>query len=231
MVFGIDNKYLLNMLNPNRIYSNYKRKLLLRKFKNKFLILGLNVSIVESKIGKYVYLGNKVTIKKSEISNHSYVNSNTYISNAIIGKFCSIGSNILFGIAIHPTYLISTHPAFYSNNKAFKTYSDRNYFKEYGEKIIIGNDVWIGSNVTIKGGVKIEDGAIIAAGAIVTKDVKPYEVVGGIPAKHIKFRIDEKLINSIRATEWWNKDERWIEENYELFLDNENFLRYFEKNI
>jgi len=229
MVFGISKKIFSYILNPYLIYVNYKRNKLLNKYKHKSLLLGNYVSIKDSLIGHYIFLSSKVRLNGSEIGDHSYVNSNTVINHTKIGKFCSIGSNVVFGMGIHPTDLISTHPAFYSNNKNFKTYAGKNYFKEF-ERITVGNDVWIGSDVKIMGGVNINDGAIIGTGAIVTKDVKPYEIVGGVPAKHIKFRIDEKLIDRIIGTKWWDKDEKWFEENFELFLNSKKFLNYFEKN-
>lgn len=229
MVFGINKKIFAYILNPYLIYVNYKRYKLLKKYKGKHLLLDLNVTIRNSKIGHYVFLGSKVKLIESEIGNHSYVNSKTIINYTKIGKFCSIGSNVIFGMGIHPTNLISTHPSFYSNNKAFRTYADKNYFVEYGN-ILVGNDVWIGSNVSIMEGVEIGDGAIIATGAVVTKDVRPYEVVGGVPAKHIKYRIDEKLIDQVRVTKWWDNDEKWFKENFRLFLNLEEFIKYFEKN-
>ncbi len=229
MVFGINKKYFSYILKPYLIYVHYKRNKLLNKYKDKSLFLGIYVSIKDSLIGYHVYLGSKVRLKNSEIGNHSYVNANTIINHTKIGKFCSIGPDVQFGMGKHPTNLISTHPAFYSNNKVFKTFANKNQFKEY-EEIVLGNDVWIGGNVIIMGGVNIGDGAIVAAGAIVTKNVKPYEIVGGIPAKHIKFRIDKKLINKIRSTKWWDKDEKWLEENYKLFLNHKIFFKYFEIN-
>jgi len=229
MGFGINKNFFSFLLNPYLFYVDFKRKKLLKKYSNKYLKIGLYVSIKNSKIGNYVYLGSKTRLNNSEIGDHSYTNSDTHIGHTKIGKFCSIGSNVQFGMSKHPTDLISTHPAFYSNNKAFKTFSNKNHFKEY-EEIILGNDVWVGSNVTIIGGVTIGDGAIVAAGAIVTKNVKPYEIVGGVPAKHIKFRIGETLIDKLIETKWWDKDEKWLEQNHELFLNKNNFLKSLKKN-
>lgn len=229
MEFGINKKYLSFLLNPYLIYVYNKRNKYLKEFKDKSLVIGLYTSIKNSLIGHHVCLSSEVKLYNSEIGDHSYVNSKTIINYSKIGKFCSIASNVQFGLGIHQTNIISTHPAFYSNAKVFKTFADKNYFKEF-EEISVGHDVWIGNNVVIMGGVNIGNGSIVAAGAVVTKDVKPYEVVGGIPAKHIKYRFDEELITTIQKTEWWNMDEKWFEKNYELFLDNDNFLNYF-KNI
>ncbi len=226
MAFGINKNFFSYILNPYLLYVTFKKNRLLKKYKKKSLLIENFASINNSEIGKYIYLGSGVKLNNSVIGDHSYVNSNTIINNTVIGKFCSIASYVKFGLGSHPTHLISTHPSFYSNKHVFKTFADKMYFTK-DNKITVGNDVWIGESVTIMGGVTIGDGAIIATGAIVTKDVTPYEVVGGVPAKHIKFRFDEKLIEQIRITKWWDKDEKWFEENYKLFLDQEIFLNFF----
>ncbi len=227
MAFGINKRNLKFIFNPILLYHEIKRKKLQKKYSNVSLVLGNKVSIVNAKIGKHVYLGNNVFLNNSEIGDHSYLNSASHANYTKIGKFCSIGSNVKFGLGYHPTNLISTHPAFYSNNKDFKTFSDKNYFKEY-PRIILGNDVWVGINVIVMGGVTIGDGAIIAAGAIVTKDVESYAVVGGVPARHLKYRIDKNLIRKVIGTEWWNKDEKWFKENHNLFRNQEAFMKHFK---
>ena len=88
----------------------------------------------------------------------------------------------------------------------------------------IGNDVWIGLNATILDGVTIGDGAIVAAGAVVTKDVPPYAVVGGVPAKIIKYRFTESQIDFLLKFRWWEKDRKWIQQNYKRFQDIESFI-------
>jgi acetyltransferase-like isoleucine patch superfamily enzyme len=76
-----------------------------------------------------------------------------------------------------------------------------------GHSVVIGNDVWIGSSVTLKGGITIDDDAIVAMGAVVTKDVPPFAIVGGVPAKVIRYRFSEAEISAINASQWWNKDD------------------------
>ncbi len=227
MEFGINNSFFSALLNPYKFYLYYKRKKYISKYKEKFLSLGLGVSINNTNFGKYVHLGDNVSLNNVKIGDHTYVNSRSYIVHSKIGKFCSIGQNVTLGLGNHPTNLISTHPAFYSKIKPFKTFADNNYFNEYKE-ISIENDVWISSNVIIIGGVKIGTGSLIAAGSIVTKDVKPFEVVGGIPAKHIKYRIDISIIDKILESNWWDKDENWFKEHFDLFLSEDRFLEYFD---
>ena len=91
----------------------------------------------------------------------------------------------------------------------------------------IGNDVWIGLNATILDGVTIGDGAIVAAGAVVTKDVPPYAVVGGVPAKIIKYRFTESQIDFLLKFRWWEKDRKWIQQNYKRFQDIESFIEAY----
>ncbi len=97
---------------------------------------------------------------------------------------------------------------------------DKDLFNEYTETTI-GNDVWIGANVIVKSGVTIGDGSIIAAGAVVTKDVAPFSVIGGVPAKHIKLRFSEEQINFLKQFKWWEKDLYWLKQNKDLFTNIE----------
>ena len=124
----------------------------------------------------------------------------------IIGKFCMIASGVTFIMngANHLTDAISTYPfAIFQNGwegaMEGKTYPIKG-------DTIVGNDVWIGYNVTIMAGVKIGDGAIIATNSTVTKDVAPYSIVGGNPAKEIKKRFSEEKIGQLLAMQWWDWD-------------------------
>ncbi|MGK0317627.1 MAG: virginiamycin A acetyltransferase [Saprospiraceae bacterium] len=131
----------------------------------------------------------------------------------IIGKFCMIASGITFIMngANHLTDSISTYPfAIFGED-----WKDAMEGKTYPSKgnIIIGNDVWIGYNATIMAGVTIGDGAIIATNATVVKDVAPYTIVGGNPAKEIKKRFTDLEIERLLDLKWWDKDIDWITEN------------------
>lgn len=161
-----------------------------------------------------------------------------------IGRYCSINETARVLIN-HPMEAVTTHP--FIDHPMFWNLKDyerkQQLLERYGKyhenclggtspirnnpPIIIGNDVWIGANVCILPGVHIGDGAILAAGAVVTKDVEPYEVIGGVPAKHIKYRFDEGKRKKLLEICWWNWDEEQIEENYELFLDPEKFLEKY----
>ncbi len=146
-------------------------------------------------------------------------------SKLSVGKFCSIAPevSILLG-ANHSLGLITTYPRSLINKN--KTVSDSN---DRGD-VNIGNDVWVGYRATILGSVNIGDGAIVAAGAMVVNDVPPYSIVGGIPAKIIKYRFEAEIIERLLLLKWWNWDKEKIlgAENYLYSKDIESFLKKYE---
>lgn len=160
---------------------------------------------------------------KIKIGDFSYIAKNSNISNTEIGKFCSIGPNFCVGLGIHPINGISTSPMFYSSQKQ-NGYSlvDKSKVEET-KKTIIGNDVFIGANVTILDGVNIADGAVIGAGAVVTKDLPPYSISVGVPAKVIKFRFENATIEKIQQSQWWDNFDN-LKKVEEFFFDIDSFL-------
>lgn len=165
----------------------------------------------------------------------SYVGDYSNISNCKVGKFCSIGNGVKHEAGSHPTNFVSSHPAFYSvNHSCGLGLVSRDKFEEsvYLEdryQVIIENDVWIGSNVTILDGIIIGNGAVIAAGAVVTKDVSPYAIVGGVPAKEIKYRFSQDVIAKLEKSRWWEKDNEWIKSHADYFSDVDKFLEILER--
>lgn len=165
----------------------------------------------------------------------SYISTNTHL-NADIGRFSSIGPNVRVINATHPIKepFVTACPLFFSldrsKNPRHETFAKKQMFDEFRyydkEKEIdikIGNDCWIGEGVTFIGGTEIGDGAVVLAGAYVVKDVPEYAIVGGIPAKIIGYRYDEETINYLHNVKWWEKDEKWFQENWELMCDIEKF--------
>lgn len=226
MGFGINN--LLKNLSLQRIFLQSKRLKNLYTLRNKNAVISLGCNINETKFGDNIFLGENVSILNSFIGDFSYVNRNTSIMNTSIGKFCSIGPNVQIILGKHPSAFVSTHPAFYANNKPFKTFSDQTYIKEY-DSVTIGNDVWIAEGVIIPSGVTIGNGAIITARSVVTKDVEPYSIVGGVPARHIKFRFEESMVKIINDSEWWNWNVDDLKLNFKLFHDTSIFINYLKK--
>lgn len=184
--------------------------------------------ISNSEFGNYNVIFNDVLMDYCNIGDHSYIQKKATIFNAKIGKFCSIASGVSIGPGIHKMNGISTHPAMYLNNTPLiKTYSQRDLY-ESSKTTVIGNDVWIGERAIILDGIEIGNGAVIAAGAVVTKNVIPYSVVGGVPAKHIKFRFDPETIECFEKSEWWNYSDEWFGENADLMLDVDRFKEYLK---
>lgn len=160
-----------------------------------------------------------------KVGEYSYIANNSHLINCSIGKFCSIGPFVKIGLGKHPVDRFSTSPIFYSTKNPLRiNLVSQNTFKEF-EEVSIGNDVWIGANAIIMDGVKIGDGAIVAAGAVVTKDVPDYAIVGGVPAKIIKYRFEESIIQKLKTVKWWEMDLNRLNnyerefENIELFLN------------
>lgn len=163
-------------------------------------------------------------VYNSSINRYSYLSVNSRVSFTEIGSFCSIGPNFLCGWGVHSVNGISTSPTFYSS-KSYNGFSLSLIDKIAERKsIVIGNDVFIGSNVTILDGVKVGDGAIIATGAVVVKDVPPFAVVGGIPAKLIRYRFSQEQINKLLTIKWWNWPHEKLQKVEKYFFDIDGFL-------
>ena len=178
-------------------------------FNTSISILALTDSI--SKIDKTAKLYRFSKVVNSSIGRFSYIGINTWIVNSEIGQFCSIATNVRIGLENHTLGNISTSPIFTERKNALRTsWTKKDVFKS-SEKTYIGNDVWIGHGALVKSGIKIGDGAVV------TKDVPPYAIVGGVPAKIIKYRFSEEIIKELLTIKWWNNDLNKIKENIELF--------------
>ncbi len=169
----------------------------------------------------------------SHIGKYTRVNAYCQFARVTVGNFSAIGMNSIIGLGRHPLNYASTHSIFYKQNNIKNDWVKAIDFEE-GLPINIGNDVWVGRNCTIMDGVTIGDGAVIATGAIVTKDIPPYAIAGGVPAKVIKYRFSEDMIAKLLEIQWWNFSDEQIQQHIEFFRDSaltlEKLNTYFPKN-
>jgi acetyltransferase-like isoleucine patch superfamily enzyme len=164
---------------------------------------------------------NIVRARDVRLGSYSYVVSGRIRVRTHIGRYCSIAHDICFGDPNHPVDWLSTSPVQWAPEvfgwhhsmagfKAIDLPTEDDKAKVFGRRITIGNDVWIGANVTVLRGVKIGTGAIVAAGSVVTKSVPPYAIVGGLPAKVIRFRFPPEMIKRLLKSEWWTYHPRHL---------------------
>lgn len=155
-------------------------------------------------LGQKTHILSGTIINNSQVGDYTYIGRNSLVQNTHIGNYCSISQECIIGLGNHPLNRFSTSPLFYHKKNTFniQIVDDKTDFKDY-RSISIGNDVWIGARVVILDGIKVETGAVLAAGCVVTKDVPPYAVVAGVPARIIKYRTSEDKIVQYMSTEWW----------------------------
>ena len=183
--------------------------------------LGAHVSvgdqtiILRSDIKSNVALNRRNYILRTEIGSYTYTGIGTMALSATIGRFCSIAWNVSIGGADHEYQNVTTSPLwrFHVMDSGSRV-SEVDYDNQ--AKCCIGNDVWIASNAVILRNLSIGNGAVIGAGAVVTKDVEPYTIVAGAPARVIKKRFDERTIEALKEIEWWNWPIKTLRENLEL---------------
>lgn len=196
-------------------------------------ILGFFLNLFNPAVSLFAKIDNKsaisrkakvyghVQVTNSSMGDYSYIGRNSRLIHADIGKFCSIASETKIGMGTHTLDKISTSPIFTESKNGTKhswvKVSAVNPFK----RVKVGNDVWIGVRTMVMGGVAIGDGAVIGAGSIVTKDIPPYAVVVGVPARVIRYRFPQEQIDALLANPWWNLPEEQLREKIELFQSSE----------
>lgn len=184
------------------------------KFKSQYLSIGYLAQFTNCRFGNFNTLYPKVRLSNVTLGDFTYVAEKSRLTNTSIGKFSCIGPEVIAGLGKHPSRdFVSTHPIFFSCRKQAQiSFVSDSYFDEYAP-INIGHDVWVGARALIMDGVTIGDGAIVAAGAVVTKDVPAYAIVGGVPAKVLRYRFDQVEIDYLADFKWWDKDVNWLREN------------------
>jgi len=218
-----------------------KQKLYQEYVSRKYKVLFLKDVIINrgTRFEGYNAAYRNVKLNDTYIGLGTYIANNSVLRRTNIGRFCAIGENVRTGLGLHPVHdFVSIHPAFFSLGKqAGFTFVKEQLFEEHkyvdDQKsyfVKIGSDVWIGNNVMIMDGITVGDGAVIAAGSIVTKNIEPFAIVGGIPAKHIKYRFEEKDRQLLLSNPWWENSIDWLERNSSRFADINMFLSSIERD-
>lgn len=169
-------------------------------------------------------------VVSSQIGKYSYCSYDCKFENTEIGSFCSISDKVYIGGAEHPLNWTSTSPVFQHVKHSGPTKRFSRFELPPIKRTIIGSDVWIGHAATIKQGVNVGVGAVIGSNALVTKDVPPYAVVGGVPAKIIKYRFDEDIITALLNSEWWMMSDEELSKYAYLIKDPKAFLNSLSKH-
>lgn len=169
-------------------------------------VIHATASIRDSSIGKCCEILADTSLRAAELGDYSYLGPRCIVGDAKIGKFCAIAAEVRIGAPNHPMGRPSMHrfsycPEYYSADAV----RDASFFEQRKQDCaIIGNDVWIGHGVIVLPGVTVGDGAVLAAGAVVSKDVEPYTIVGGVPAKIIRERFSRTIAEKLTRMAWWD---------------------------
>lgn len=164
--------------------------------------------VIASTLGRYTEIGARSLVGESIFGDYSYVAHGAEIIYTSVGKFCSIAAHTRINPGNHPMHRASQAHFTYRASLYFPGEADEAAFFDWRRStpVTIGHDVWIGHGAVILPGVTIGDGAVVAAGAVVSKDVAPYTIVGGVPAKPIRRRFDAAITARMQALAWWDWD-------------------------
>jgi phosphonate metabolism protein (transferase hexapeptide repeat family) len=157
-------------------------------------------------LGRYTEIGARASVVESELGDYSYISGDTDVIYSRIGKFCSIAAHVRINPGNHPMERASQSHFTYRASRYFPGEADEPAFFDWrrSHAVTIGHDVWIGHGVVVLAGRTIGTGAVLAAGAIVTKDVAPYMIVGGNPARPIRPRFPAEIADALQRLAWWD---------------------------
>jgi hypothetical protein len=164
-------------------------------------------SVIDCDLGKWTEIYAEVWMREASFGDYSYIVKGGHVIWSTIGKFCSIAEGARINPGNHATWRASQHHFTYRAAQYGLGEDDAEFFQwRRAHWVTIGHDVWIGHGVTVLAGVTVGTGAVIGAGAVVSKDVAPYEIVGGVPARHLKWRFEPHQAEALQAIAWWDWD-------------------------
>lgn len=214
-----------------RIYNNTRVE---NTYMDELSSIGDFSTVRESSLGYRSSIQRHCDIWRLKMGHHTCIGRVSTIQATEIGNFCALSWNLKIGGDNHDYTLPSTHPFFHDMSWGIaddKQYHDWYHEYEYRQPCVIGNDVWIGNGVMINRNVHIGDGCVIGAGAVITRDIEPYSIVVGVPARVVKKRFDDRTIERLLEMKWWNLPIPIIKEHIELFKQplNEKNLELLEE--
>ncbi len=185
--------------------------------------------IKKCEIGGWTAIGPHCSMSESTFGDYSYLAGNVHVVWTDIGKFCSIAAYTRINPGNHPTWRVTQHHSTYRRIQyGFDIVDDVEFFEwRKKHRCVLGHDVWIGHGVTVMAGVKIGTGAVIGAGAVVTKDIPPYAIAVGVPARVIKYRFPSDVIETLLAVAWWDWDRATLFERFKELLDLDGFIKKY----
>jgi acetyltransferase-like isoleucine patch superfamily enzyme len=177
-------------------------------------------TVLRTTFGSRCRIRTPIFLIDSDVGDRSYIEAYCRIGSARIGKFTAIAPGCHIGLAEHPASLAaSLHPIFYRRDPARGFDFAPHTYREEVTTTTLGNDVWVGAGALIRGGVAVGDGAVIGAGAVVTKDVPPYAVVAGVPARVLRYRFEPDDIAFLQRIRWWDWSEEVLRRHHTAFHD------------
>lgn len=202
----------------------------LRYFFSKFMKKIQISAIKNSNLHRTSRVASKSHLVGVFLGKYSYIGNNCTVLNTDIGNYCSVADNTVVGGASHPINWVSSSPVFHEGKNILrKNFSTHRYHTT--KKTKIGHDVWIGNNCLIKSGVEIGNGAIIGMGSVLTKNVGPYEIWAGNPAKFVRKRFDNDVIDTLQKSNWWLWSDNEIESYAHSFHKPKEFFKSYEKEV
>jgi len=186
------------------------------------------VLVYKSQLGIYTELGANTQLVESNMDDYSYTAGDNQIIYTEIGKFSNIASHVRINPGNHPMERVTLHHITYRRKMYGLGEDDPDFFEwRRSHKCVIGHDTWLGHNVIVMPGVTVGTGSVVGSGAVVTKDVAPYTMVVGVPAKPVRPRFPEPIAEKLLQIEWWDWDRPTLEARFDDLMNVEQFVEKF----